>query len=340
MPSAATTIPLNKSRAPLERMIRIHQAIQSGTFPNARRLAAELEVSTKSVHRDLDFMRDRLELPVEYDARRFGYCYTQEVGVFPSLKITEGELFALLVAEKAVHQYRGTNFEKPLLSALRKMAASLPDTVSLHLADWDQTISFRTSAEPILNLGTFDALAKATARREQLEITYRKPGRPHPDQRIIDPYHLTNINGEWYLFAFDHLRQGLRTFVPARIGSIRRTGERFERPARFSVDQQLRDSFGVHSGEGQFTVIVRFTPRVADYIREKRWHPSQQLVVRREGEVELQLQLSSLVEIQRWILGWGGEAVVLSPPELVEGVRAAAQLILAADRKSRRNRPG
>ena len=102
------------TRPPLERMLRIHQAILSGGSPNAATLAKELEVSTKSVHRDLEFMRDRLKLPLAFDRRRFGYYYTEEVKAFPTLQITEGELFALVVAEKALQQYRGTSFEKPL----------------------------------------------------------------------------------------------------------------------------------------------------------------------------------------------------------------------------------
>src|SRR5512140_310324 len=90
-----------KSRPPLERMMRIHRAILSGSYPNATSLAADLEVCTKSVHRDLEFMRDRLGLPLEYDGTHVGFHYTQEVTSFPTLQITEGELFALLVAEKA-----------------------------------------------------------------------------------------------------------------------------------------------------------------------------------------------------------------------------------------------
>jgi proteasome accessory factor B len=319
------------SRPPLQRMLRIHQAIQSGKYPNASSLAAELEVSAKSIHRDMDFMRDRLELPLEWDPRKFGYYYTEEVSAFPTLQITEGELFALVVAEKALQQYRGTSFEKPLLSALRKMEESLPETISLNISDMEHTISFRTRAEPILDLEIFDALAKATAAHQQIELTYRKPGEKQTEQRLVDPYHLANINGEWFLFAFDHLRADIRTFVPARIKQLRRTGKTFPPPKKFSLEQRLRDSFGVQSGHGVFDVVIRFSEEAADYIREKKWHDSQQLREMKNGAVELRMKLSSLNEVERWVLGWGGKARALKPPELVESIKKAARAILASD---------
>src|SRR4051794_2430355 len=97
-----------QSRAPIERITQIHAAIQRGKFPNATELAAELEVSTKSIARDLGFMRERMKLPLAYDNQEFGYYYTEEVRNLPNIHVTEGELFALLVAEKALQQYRGT----------------------------------------------------------------------------------------------------------------------------------------------------------------------------------------------------------------------------------------
>jgi predicted DNA-binding transcriptional regulator YafY len=318
-----------RSRPPLERMMRIHHEIASGSYPNASTLARELEVSTKSVQRDLEFMRDRLNLPLEYDGSRFGYHYTEPVSSFPNLQITEGELVALLIAEKALEQYRGTNFEKPLVSALKKMAAQLPDTVSFSIAEWDQTISFRTSAEPILNLGVFDTLAKATAARKQIRFDYRKPGQGKPEPRVVDPYHLANINGEWFLFGFDHARKDIRTFVPARMHDVTLTGKTFERPAKFSLEKRLHDSFGVVSGEGEFNVVIRFDEFAAGFIREKRWHASQQLRDLKRGGVELRMKLSSLAEVQRWVLSWGGHAKVISPKELANSVCDAARQMLA-----------
>ncbi len=310
--------------------MRIHQAIQASGYPNTTTLARELDVSAKSIQRDLDFMRDRLDLPLAYHPQRYGYHYTEEVSAFPSLQITEGELFALLVAEKALQQYRGTSFEKPLVSAFKKMAAALPDTVSIHLADWDQAISFRTSAMPILDLEAFDALARAAARREQLEIVYRKPGAAAGETRVIDPYQIANINGEWFLFAFDHLRKDLRTFAPSRIQAVTRTGKTFTRPKRFSIDHRLRDSFGVLSGKETHNVKIQFNAFAAEFIREKRWHASQVIKPLPNGGVEISLKLSSLIEVQRWVLGWGGNAVVVEPRELVELIRGEAARISAA----------
>jgi predicted DNA-binding transcriptional regulator YafY len=311
-------------------MLRIHQAVQSHKFPNTTTLAREIEVATKTIQRDIEFMRERLGLPIEYDGQRFGYHYSAEVTSFPTMHITEGELVALVIAEKALEQYRGTQFEKPLLSAIRKIEQSLPETISLNLADIEQTISFRTRAEPILNLEIFDALAKATAHRRQVEISYRKAGSKQFEPRFVDPYHLANINGEWYLFAYDHARKDIRTFVPARVQSVKQTGKTFPRPERFSLEKRLRNSFGVLSGEGQFEVVLHFTPRVADYIREKKWHESQQLRDLKGGGVEMRLKLSSLREIERWVLGWGGDALVLKPRELVDAIKQAAKKILRA----------
>lgn len=313
-------------------MLRIHRAIQGGDYPNASTLAGELEVSAKSIHRDLEFMRDRLELPIEFDPRRNGYFYTEEVAGFPSFQVTEGELFALLVAEKALHQYRGTPFERPLLSAFKKISASLPETVSFNLGEWEKAISFRTSALPNLDLELFNVLSQATAKRRQLKLAYRKPGSNQAEPRVVDPYHLANINGEWFLFAYCHLRKDIRTFVPTRMVSAETTGKTFKPSRKFNLEQRLRDSFGVHSGQGEFHVAIRFSSAVADYIREKQWHPSQVLKELPSGEVELSMTLSSLEEIQRWILSWGGQAKVLSPAELKESVQAAARNMLDSDR--------
>ena len=273
-------------------------------------------------------MRDRMNLPIEWDARNRGFHYTESVEAFPTMKITEGELIALLVAEKALHQYRGTPYEDRLVAALRKLEQALPETVSLNLADLNHTISFRTTAEPVVNLPIMETLFRAAQEREQLRLSYKKPGAKQAEDRVVDPYHVANVNGDWYLFAFDHTRNAIRTFAPVRILGAKLTGKTFARPARFQLDQQLRDSFGVHSREGEFDVVIQIEESISDYIREKRWHTSQELRELADGRLELRMRLGSLQEVQRWVLGWGGGARVIGPPELLASVReAAARLV-------------
>jgi proteasome accessory factor B len=109
---------------------------------------------------------------------------------------------------------------------------------------------------------------------------------------------------------------------------VKPTGKAFERSPKFSLEKRLQDSFGVHSGKGNYEVVIHFNSRVADYIREKKWHESQQLRELKGGGVELRMRLSSLVEVERWILGWGGDAKVVKPRELTEAIKQAARMIL------------
>ncbi|HEY1583118.1 MAG TPA: WYL domain-containing protein, partial [Chthoniobacterales bacterium] len=108
----------------------------------------------------------------------------------------------------------------------------------------------------------------------------------------------------------------LRTFALPRIREPRRTGTRFRRPANFSIGKFLDSSFGIFEGNGRTTVRIRFRPFAAQLVRERVWHHSQKIKERRDGGLELQLQLGSLAEVERWILSWGDEAEVLEPAKL------------------------
>src|SRR5438067_6024161 len=130
------------SRPPLERMMRLHEKLKAGKFPNCRKLAEELEVSSKTIQRDIEFMRDRLNLPIEYDQLHFGFAYTEPVTSFPSIEVSEGEVVALFVAQKAMEQYRGTPFEKSLRTAFEKISGGLNDKIGFHWGEVDSSISF------------------------------------------------------------------------------------------------------------------------------------------------------------------------------------------------------
>jgi len=232
------------SRPPLERMMRMHQRLKAGRYPNCRKLADELEVSAKTVQRDIDFMRYRLGLPIEYDQLHFGFYYTEPVSSFPNVEISEGELVALYIGQKALAQYKGTSFEAPLSTAFRKISDGLRDTISVTWSDLDSAISFRSTGRTVADIRLFEQLSHAIFKQVELRFDYKKPGATRYDNRYVQPYHLGCIENLWYLFAFDMDRAGLRTFALPRIRDVRVSKTRFRRPAEFSIGRYLEQSFG------------------------------------------------------------------------------------------------
>jgi predicted DNA-binding transcriptional regulator YafY len=312
------------SRPPLQRMMRLHAALKSRHFPNCQKIAAELEVSAKTIQRDIDFMRDRLGLPIEYHPQEFGFYYTEAVTGFPSVEVSEGEITALLVAQKALAQYKGTPFERPLHSAFRKLTDGLKDRVSFSWTDLEDAISFRSAGASVSDLELFEVVSKAVLRCVELEFEYRKLNSSGYESRRVRPYHLGCLENQWYLFAEDLVRRQLRTFALPRMRAVALTTKRFRRPADFSIAEVLSGSFGVHSAGKKQRIRLEFDPFAARLVAERKWHESQRIRPLADGSIVLQLELGGLEEIERWILSWGAHVKVLEPPRLREMISATA----------------
>jgi proteasome accessory factor B len=306
-------------------MLRIHERLKGGQLPNCSQLAVELEVSAKTIQRDVDFMRDRLDLPIEFDRQANGFRYTAPVENFPTVQVTEGELVALFVAGKAMAQYRGTPFEKPLRAAFEKLTSGLSDRVSFSWRDAQSAISFRTIGATHADLKLLEAVSQAVLHSQEMAFDYHKLGGAGYEQRRAQPYHLGCVENQWYLFAFDLDRRQMRTFVLARMRNIRNTGKAFVRPASFSAADYLGSALGVFTGKSPIVIRIRFDAFAARLVRERQWHPSQKLKKLAGGEIELTLKLASLPEVFRWVLSWGEHARVLAPEELRRQVRQAAE---------------
>src|SRR4030095_6154494 len=217
------------SRPPLERMMRMHERLKAGRYPNCRKLADELEVSSKTVQRDIDFMRYRLGLPIEYDQLHFGFYYTEPVSSFPNIEISQGELIALYVGQKALAQYKGTAFEAPLSAAFRKITDGLQDTITFSWTELDSAISFRSAGRTVADLRTFEALSQAVFKAVEVRFDYKKLGSRNYEERTLQPYHLGCVENLWYLFGFDLGRGQLRTFALPRIRNVRLSKTKFRR---------------------------------------------------------------------------------------------------------------
>lgn len=330
-----TSIPRAQlSRPPLERMLKIHDELRRGALVNCTKLMKALEVSRKTVVRDIAFMRDRLDLPIEFDPLIQAYRYTQPVNAFPTVNVTEGELLALLVAQRALEQYRGTPFHRQLEIAFGKLAGGLRDRISFSPADELRTVSFKNIGLGKTDLAVFNALSGAVLRQEEVTFDYRKPGDAKPTSRRVQPYHLANRENLWYLVGFDLERGALRTFALPRIAAVTNTKTAFTRPADFSPEKFFANALGVLGGGGNYRVVIRFAPSVADRIREREWHESQELRELPGGALELQLRLGALSEVEQWVLGWGAAAEVLAPAELRTSLHRTATALAKTYAKS------
>lgn len=309
------------SRPPIERMVLIHGRIKNGAFPNCLQLAKELEVSARTIKRDVDFMKVRLNMPIQFDGRRKGYKYTEPVEQFPAAPISEAELFALLVAHKAVSQYRGTPFAAPLHAAFQKFTSQINAENSLHLSQLDQALSFHPFAPEDADLQIFEKVSQAIGQRRVLKFEYRKPAARHGQARKVMPYHLACVDNRWYLVGHDMARHALRTFALTRMQHPELRATTFEPPRDFSIDKYLQGSFGIFTGEDDFEVVIEFDDWASSLARERKWHPTQQIQELADGRARLTLRLVSLPEIERWVLSWGAHATVIRPEALRSSLR-------------------
>ncbi len=309
-----------RSRFSVERMMRIHERLRDGASLNCTKFATELDVSRKTIQRDIDHMRDRLGLPLEYDRATHSYVYTAPVEASPTVQMSEGDAFALFVAERALEPLRGTPLFDRLQSTFETLTSNLQGSVELTPEDHG-AVSFAQFGEGRTNAVAFDRLQKAQNEQREVSFAYKKPGARRAETRQVRPYHLTHRDNLWYLVGHDLARDDIRTFALPRMSDVELTKKKFERPADFSPETFFADALGVVAGRGEaYDIHIRFSANVAERIEERVWHDSQQTKRRRNGGVDLRLRLGSLVEIERWVLGWGAEAEVLSPPELRESL--------------------
>lgn len=316
---------VRRSRPPLARMLKIHEMLAHEGYPNCTTIATEFEVSYKTAQRDLDFMRDQMMLPIDYNGNQRGFYYTKPVSSFPPVSISEGELIALLVAQKSLEQYKGTAFEKPIQSAFEKMSSSMGQEGLFSIQEVSEAISFRPVGAAIQDLKIFDILSKAVLNQTTLEFDYHKLTGSKSERRRVEPYHLGCINNQWYLVGRDLVRASLRTFALTRLTNPKLLNTRFKRPKDFSIADMMDGSFSAFEAPKSSRVVIRLDAFAARLAAERVWHKSQKLRPLASGGAELTLEVGLAPDLENWILGWGNHAKVLEPHALCERIASIAR---------------
>lgn len=297
-------------------------------------------------------MRTDLGAPIEWEPSTRTYFYSKDCDLLPLLRLDADEALALVMAGRAFEAWRGSPLGRALTAALGKIAHVVGGAVSLPAEEVSDLIFEPDDGPETESEHRFFAAAlEAIRRRRELRIGYRKPGAGVPESRVIHPLHLAFMDHRWMLVAYDPSRSGMRNFLLGRIQEMKATGKGFAAPAGFDLQAYLKGSLGRFTGEKEHEVRIVFDPVVAPYVRERRWHPSQSLVERSDGSIEVALQLNNLVDVRRWVLACGSHAEVLAPEELraslrgetaamAERYRRAARTEYVRNKDKRRSREG
>jgi len=314
----------NRNRSALGRIYHIDALVRVRTFPSVARLVEEFETSRRTIERDLEYLRDQLNAPLKYDRTRGGYYYARDFQL-PPFTLSEGEVLALFLGSKLLSQYRGTPFEKLITDAFEKICLAMPETVSLDFSLVNQTISFaverpRGDEQHLLHLQ--ELLGRALRERCTVDLDYYSASRDADTSRRVDPYHLRHHQGAWYLIGHCHFRNEVRMFALDRITNLRVTDAHFTPDPAFDINAYLGDSLALERGGELEEVRIRFDSFQARYIRERQWHPSQEIEEHPDGSLTLILRVRGLGEVKRWVMSFGSRAEVLAPARLHEDVAA------------------
>lgn len=315
------------SRLQLERVFTIDRKIRDSEFPNADSLSAEFEVSRRVIFHDRKFLLERLGAPLQFNRARGGWYYSEPTWVLPTAMVTQGELLAFFLSVEVARRNMGGALEATLVSAVQKIAHTLPLSVEVELESLRAHYSFAAPSSASADESTLMALHDAIHRQREVEIFYYAPSTGQRSTRIVQPYDLYNSRGDWYLITFDLLRQAWRFFHVGRIARYRVLDKGFVRDPAFDIKQYLRQAFVTEMSATTEEIVIRFDEYQARYIRERRFHETQTLEELPDGGAILRFQSGGLGEIKRWVLQYGAHAEVLAPPQLRTEVQSEIEAL-------------
>ncbi len=303
------------------RVFWIDHELRADRYPNATTIAEHFEVTPKTAQRTIDFMRDQMRMPLDYSAERRGWYYTEPVYGLPAVEMSEGELVAILLAEKLARQYHGTAVGRQIEEAFAKMLGAVTNVISVDLNALAEAHSFEAAATTEPNFETIRQLGRSINKRLRVEMTYFTAGRGELTHRQVDPLHLRNSLGEWYLIAWDHLRQEPRDFLVSRIRELTMTDQKFDWPVGFVLDEYLNSGFGMFRGGQVQEVEIIFDEYQARWIRERsKFHKSEEREEMPDGRLVLRMKVTALDGVKRFVMQYGRHAEVIKPEDLRKSI--------------------
>lgn len=305
-----------------ERFYWFHDQTKAKLYPNARKLAEEFEISSKTAQLDIEFFRDRLAAPLEYSYKEKGYFYCNDSFELPAFWLREEEVTALILAKQLAASIPDRRLKESLSKILTKLCGSVSSRTGLNFEEIAGKISLKNVEYYGTDEGLFEKVIAALLKRTPAEISYYSPYRNETSHRVIIPLHLLNYMGNWHLIAFCELRGSLRTFALSRIRQFEMKEGSIALPEGLpDIKDYISENFGIFYGGETFQVKLAFSPNVSGFVREQIWHKEQIMEQKEDGNLVLTLPVSDLREIKREVLKFGADVKVLGPESLAAEIR-------------------
>ena len=319
----------------IDRLLRQHKHVPVGRFLD------ELDVSLATFKRDIEYMRSRLHAPIVWDRDSNGYAFTtpsQDAPRYelPGLWFNASEIYALLMMEQLLESIDPGMLARRL-EPLKARLATLLGSAGNEADEVRRRIKVLTMASRGLPSGEFETAANALLNRKRLFIRYRGRVNDEDTAREVSPQRLVHYRDNWYLDAWCHMRNGLRSFSMDCVRDAEvRPGDAIDVPAA-DLDASLGSGYGIFSGEATAWAKLRFLPVAARWVASESWHPQQKTTHEADGSYTLEVPYSDDRELLRDILRFGPDVEVLGPEALRKRVQDA--LVKAAEQYKTGVRP-
>ena len=196
------------------RVVSMIERINRGRAPSVDDFCREFEVAQRTVYEDIRFLKEEMGIDIEFDRDRQGYVNRNPEKKLPTFDLNEGEFFVLALGRDMLAQYSGTIFEPHLRGALDKIAARLPNGVTMSFNDLQSLVRFQPGGVPLFERKVFYDMNKACEVRFPVEISYYSASSGElTEKRKINPYRTVERKGVWYVVAWCHLRNDIRKFA-------------------------------------------------------------------------------------------------------------------------------
>ena len=299
----------------LERISYIHRKIKSGCYPNTKQLAFELESGIATISRDLDYMRDRMFAPIEYDFTHKGYYYTKAFEPSMQNYLSEKDLRVLLSAKVLLSHYKNTPIYDEACSVLDLLSTSAMNGKNTALLN---RIAVAPTVETAVNQEIWSAIQDALNKSHVLQFDYTDRWGKQTEQRRLRPYQLVLDDGVCYLFGFDELRNAERIFSLVRMRNVCVTETAFDLPEDFEFSNRLENAnFGAVFRQKSEHYKIEFYREAQMVVKERKWAENQ-TITESDGKTTIEFYSTQFLKIKVWVLSNGCNAKPIAPAWLVK----------------------